>query len=123
MKLTRQLATALHAALYAAPWVWLICLAVFVTAVTFKVGHFPSYSQPDPKHVDGLAGLYLLTMVLLVLAALSPIVVATQMLWARLRGRAQPIRRRTAAIYLLGVSLSAAVIVGDAFGLCSWLFD
>jgi hypothetical protein len=107
---------------YAAPWAALVCLAVFVTAVTLEVGHFPAYSQPDPKHVDGLSGLYLVTMVLLVLACLSPIVVGAHYAWARLAGR-ENIGGWNAAFYALGVALSAFIVVGDAFKLRTWLLD
>ena len=118
----RRLGRASLAAVYVAPWAWLLCLAIFVSAVTWKVGHFPTYSQPDPKHVEGLAGLYLLTMILLLLACLSPVVAGAQFIWAKLGGR-EHILGWDVAVYALGVALSAAVIVGDAFGLRTWLLD
>ena len=118
----QRLGRASLTAVYAAPWAWLLCLAVLVMAVTWKVGHFPSYSQPDPKHVDGLSGLYLLTMILLLLTCLSPVVAVAHLVWAKLNGR-EHIRGGPAALYGLGVALSASVILGDAFGLCTWLFD
>ena len=108
---------------YAAPWAALVCLAVFVTAVTLEVGHFPAYSQPDPKHVDGLSGLYLLTMVLLLLACLSPIVVGIHYAWARFAGRDHIGGGWSAAFYVLGVALSAFIVVGDACELRTWLLD
>lgn len=108
--------------LYAAPWAFLVCLAVFVAAVSLKVGHFPTYSQPDPKHVGGLSGLYLLTMVLLALACLSPVVVGAHYAWARFADR-ERIGGWNAAFYTLGVALSAFIAVGDAFKLRTWLLD
>jgi hypothetical protein len=97
-------------------------LAVFVTMVTLKVGHFPVYSQPDPKHVDGLSGLYLLTMMLLLLACVSPVVVGAHFAWARFAGR-EHIDGRNAALYVVGAALSAFIVVGDAFKLRTWLLD
>jgi hypothetical protein len=110
------------AVVYAAPWAWLISLAVFVTAVTLKVGHFPAYSHPDPKHVEGLAGLYLLTMILLLLAILSPVIVAAHLAWTRKLFRERKLGPG-AAFYVLGIALSAAVVGGDAFKLRTWLLD
>jgi len=108
-------------ALYAAPWAWLISFAVFVAAVTVKAGHFPSYSQPDPKHVEGLSYLYLLTILLLGFAAASPFMVAAHLTLTKMRGASvQPSR---VAVFGVGMLLCVAVIVGDAFGLGSWLFD
>jgi hypothetical protein len=108
-------------ALYAAPWAWLVSFAVFVAAVTVKVGHFPSYSQPDPKHVEGLSYLYLLTILLLGFAAASPFAVAAHLTLTKMRGASvQPAR---VAVFGLGLLLCAAVIIGDAFGLGTWLFD
>ena len=49
-----RLGQAFLALFYLAPWAWLICFGIFTAAVTIAVGHFPSYSNPDPKHVDGL---------------------------------------------------------------------
>ena len=108
--------------LYIAPWAFLVSLAVFASAVALKVGYFPVYSQPDPKHVGGLSGLYLLTMMLLLLACVSPVVVGAHFAWARFAGR-EHIKGRYAVIYALGVALSALVIVGDAFKLRTWLLD
>ena len=116
-----RLGQTILAAFYLAPWVWLGCFAVFTAAVTIAVGHFPSYSNPDPKHVAGLQPLYLLTVALLLPLVLSPLVMgayAGSLLWRRL----QVPPRRTAA-YLLGCALAAAILFGNAFGLGSWLFD
>jgi hypothetical protein len=107
---------------YAVPWAFLVCLAIFVAAVALKVGHFPTYSQPDPKHVGGLSSLYLLTMILSLLTILSPIVVGVHYAWARFAGR-DHIGGWSAAFYVLGVALSAFIVVGDAFKLRTWLLD
>lgn len=109
------------AAFYLAPWVWLGCFAVLTATVTIAVGHFPSYSNPDPKHVAGLQPLYLLTVALLLPLVLSPLVMgayAGSLLW---RGLQVP-PQRTAA-YLTGCALAAAILLGNAFGLGSWLCD
>jgi hypothetical protein len=108
--------------LYGAPWAFLVCLAIFVAAVALKVGHFPTYSKPDPKHVGGLSSLYLLTMILALLACISPVVVGAHVVWARLTAR-EHVDGRNAAFYALGITLSAFVIVGDAFKLRTWLLD
>jgi hypothetical protein len=119
----RWLGRAVLVASYAAPWAWLACFGVFVTAVMIKVGHFPYYSHPDPKHVEGLCGLYLATMLLLVATLVSPLLVggrALSRVVRRQRPHPQPL---TTAAYLLGLSLFAIIIFGNAFGLASWLFD
>jgi hypothetical protein len=119
---TSWLGKVLLAVLYAAPWAFLVCLAIFASAVALKVGHFPTYSQPDPKHVGGLSSLYLLTMILALLACISPVVVGAHVFWERLGGR-EHIAGWKAAFYVLGVLLSVSVIVGDAFKLRTWLLD
>jgi hypothetical protein len=117
----RQLSQAIIAVFFAAPWVWLACFAIFTAAVTIAVGHFPSYSNPDPKHVAGLEPLYLLTVLLLLPLALSPLVMgahAGSLLW-----RGMPLQLQRTGTYLLGCALEAAILFGDAFGLANWLYD
>jgi hypothetical protein len=116
-----RLGHAFLTAFYVAPWVWLVCFAIFTAAVTLAVGHFPSYSNPDPKHVDGLEPLHMLTVLLLLPLLLSPLVVgayAGSLLW---RGLPVPLPRMAA--YLLGVTLAVVILFGNAFGLGSWFFD
>jgi len=38
------------------PFIWILLLWTFVTLVSIKFGHFPSYGLPDPKE----AGFYIL---------------------------------------------------------------
>jgi hypothetical protein len=123
MMVARWLGRALLVASYAAPWAWLACFGVFVAAVTVKVGHFPYYSNPDPKHVDGLCVLYLATMLLLMATLASPIVVGGHALIAALRQQRVHAEPVTTAVYLLGLTLFVIVNFGNAFGLGSWLFD
>ena len=119
----RRVGTACLAIAYAAPWVWVLCLGIFASAVTIKVGHFPSYSNPDPKHVDSLHWLSTLTLLLLVAAFLSPLVIGTHAAVALLRrGHADGVSLK-AAVYLAGLSLAGIVFFGDAFGLATWLLD
>ncbi len=108
---------------YAAPWAWLICFAVFVGAVTFKVGHFPSYSNPDPKHVEGLGTLYELTVLTLFAMLLSPVVIGSYLGSALIFGRSLNVGLATMALYAAGLGLAAIVLLRDAFGLANWLFD
>ena len=100
---------------------WLVCFGIFTAAVTIAVGHFPSYSNPDPKHVAGLEPLYQLTVVLLLPLALSPLAMGAytgSLLW---RGLQVPLPRTAA--YLLGCALAAAILFGNALGLGNWLCD
>lgn len=116
-----RLGRALLAVFYIAPWAWLICFGIFVSAVTIKVGHFPSYSNPDPKHVEGLGALYLLTVALLLPVLLSPILIggyAVSLLWRGLH-----VELWKAAVYVLGVAFTASLLLGNAFDLGNWLFD
>jgi hypothetical protein len=108
---------------FAAPWAWLICFGIFVAAVTYKVGHFPSYSNPDPKHVAGLCMLYMTNVVLLLATFLSPVIVGTHIAVGLLHRRSLRVEPRTTTLYMLAVSLTGLVIFGDAFGLGTWLFD
>jgi hypothetical protein len=110
-------------AFHVVPWAWLLCFAVFVSAVTYKVGHFPSYSNPDPKHVAGLGTLYTATVLLLLATFLSPLVVGAHMGLALLGRSIARVTPWNTIVYLLGVTLTGAVILGDAFGLGNWLFD
>jgi hypothetical protein len=110
------------AVIYAAPLAALVSLAVFVSAVMLKVGHFPAYSQPDPKHVEGLGGLYLLTMFLLTLAVLSPAIVVAHLAWRKLAGGERTDGPRV-TLYALGAALCAVIILGDALKLRTWLLD
>jgi hypothetical protein len=119
----RRLGRAFIVATYVAPWAWLACFAIFVAAVTFKVGHFPRYSNPDPKHVEGLCTLYMLTVVLLLATLLSPFLVGMYAVIAWLRRQGDGAEPRPIAFYLLGISLAGMVIFVDAFGLGTWLFD
>lgn len=106
----------------AAPWAWLACFAAFVAAVTVAVGHFPSYSNPDPKHVEGLGALYELTVLLLFATWLSPLVVGGYAAHALLSGRRLKFERPV-VVYVAGMALAAIVLLGNVFGLASWLFD
>jgi hypothetical protein len=108
---------------YLAPWAWLVCFAVFTATVTLEVGHFPSYSNPDPKHVHGLHGLYQLNVILLLLALLSPLVIGAYAGWTALRQRSPQVGPAAGAAYALGLALMAAILLGNAFGLGNWLFD
>ncbi|MDX2202139.1 MAG: hypothetical protein NW223_05275 [Hyphomicrobiaceae bacterium] len=109
--------------LYAAPLAWVACLAALASAVAVKVGHFPSYSNPDPKHVPGLGPLYEATVVLLFLAALSPLVIGALAGTKLLRAGRWDGGLWTSGIYLARLSLAGAVVFGDAFGLMTWLLD
>jgi len=113
----------LIAVLCAVPWAWLICFAAFTAAVAVKVGHFPSYSNPDPKHVAGLNGLYTLTVLMLVPALLSTIVFGALAVRALLQRERLPGGFGSAALYVAGLALISAVFFADAFGLGSWLLD
>ena len=109
--------------LYAAPLVWVACLTAFAWAVTIKVGHFPSYSNPDPKHIAGLGLLYEATVLLFFLVLLSPVVMGARAAAALIRSGRWHGGHWTSVIYLVGVSLAGAVVLGDAFGLMTWLLD
>jgi hypothetical protein len=119
----RPIGRAMVAALYAAPWAWLVSFASFTAAVAYKVGHFPSYSNPDPKHVADLNGLYTLTVVLLLPVLLSPVLLGTCAVWALLSHSAYPVGLWRAVAYVLGYALIVTVLFGDAFGLAAWYFD
>jgi hypothetical protein len=109
--------------LYSAPWAWLVCFGAFVLSVTLATGRLPSYSHPDPKAVAGLCTLYVLTMVLLVTTAVSPLLVPAHMASRVWRGFDLRGQRGWLIAYAAGFSAAACVIVGDPLGLSSWLFD
>jgi hypothetical protein len=113
----------LLAIFYAAPWAWLMCFGVFAAAVTLETGHFPSYSNPDPKSVDNLSVLYMLVVMWLGLAFLSPIVVGMHTAARALLYPAWPLERSRLAVYALGAALTAYVILGDPAGLRTWFID
>ena len=119
----RRAGTACLAIAHAAPWVWVLCLGLFAWAVTVKVGHFPSYSNPDPKHVAGLGLLYEATVVLFFVALLSPLVMGARAAVSLLRSGRWRNGPWASGVYLAGVSLTGAVAFGDAFGLMTWLLD
>jgi hypothetical protein len=123
MKVAHWLGRALVVLFYAAPWAWLICFGIFVAAVTYKVGHFPSYSNPDPKHVAGLCTLHMTTVVLLLATFLSPLVVGAHLALVALSQRRLRVEPWKATSYAVALSLAGMVIFGDAFGLGTWLFD
>jgi hypothetical protein len=109
--------------LCAAPWAWLLCFTFLVAAVTVKVGHFPTYSNPDPKHVEGLGALYELTVLLLFAMLLSPVLIGGYLGHGLMLGRRLGIGPTAAGLYAAGLGLAATVLLGDAFGLADWLFD
>jgi hypothetical protein len=100
-----------------------VCLGAFAWAVTLKVGNFPGYSNPDPKHVAGLAMLYEATVLLFFLALLSPVAIGARTGVALLRTGRWHGGAWTSVIYLASVSLAGGVVLGDAFGLMTWLLD
>lgn len=112
----------LIALFYVAPLAWVVCLVIFTIAVAFEVGHLPRYSDPDPKHVKGLSVLYEATVVLLLLAFLSPLVMGARAGLTLLRS-GKWCGPWTSGVYLAGLSLAGAVAIGDAFGLMTWLLD
>ena len=107
----------------ALPWMFLACFGIFLASVALSVGHFPSYSNPDPKHVDGLAPLYLLTMQLLLATAASPLLICAGSVVRRVRGTPMLRERRALAGYATGMLMASMLILGNALGLGSWLFD
>lgn len=123
MDITRRLGGACLALFYVAPLAWVVCLGAFACAVAIEVGHFPSYSNPDPKHVAGLATLYEATVLLFFLALLSPLVIGARTGAVLLRTGTWHGGPWTLVMYLAGVSLTGAVVFGDAFGLMTWLLD
>jgi hypothetical protein len=123
MVVARVFGKALFAVLYAAPLAWLLCFAAFLIAVIIKVGHFPSYSDPDPKHVAGLSTPHLLTVVFLFVALASPVVLGARAITTWLRRLERRGAGWQAAAYLLTVTLAGFIIAGDAFGLRTWFLD
>jgi hypothetical protein len=107
----------------ALPWMFLVCFGIFLASVVLSVGHFPSYSNPDPKHIDGLAPLYLLTMHLLLATATSPLLLFAGALVRRIRRAPMLGERRALAGYAAGTLAASMLIFGNALGLGSWLFD
>ncbi len=121
MKPSDGLLTSMISAVYALPWAWLVSFALFTAAVTLATGHFPSYGNPDPKSVSDLNLLYMLTVELLLLAVVSPVLVGVHVAWRALERH--PVEPQRLIAFGTGVTLSAAVLLGDAFGLGTWLFD
>jgi hypothetical protein len=119
---TRRGTHPLLAAVCLVPWAWLLCLGVFVALVSLKLGHFPTYSNPDPKHA-GLSALYVLTIALLAATLFSPIVVGAAIALRALFGFGRLFSQRILWAYAAGIAASAAIIFGNAFGLMSWLLD
>ncbi len=105
------------------PWLFLACFGIFLASVTLSVGHFPSYSDPDPKHIDGLAPLYLLTMQLLLATAASPLIICASAVYRRIMGGPVVREGKALAGYAAGMLAASLLIFGDALGLGSWLFD
>ncbi len=116
----------LIAAVTLLPWLWLTVFALFVVLVTRRVGHLPTYGQPDPKVVDGVSYLYYPIMLLLPAVLISPIA------WLLINGLASagkidfPRRRMQLALYVAGILLFSLVLfgqVGGLGGLMNWLLD
>jgi hypothetical protein len=108
---------------YVAPWAWLICFGAFTAAVARETGHFPSYSNPDPKHVESLALHYELVVILLGLAVISPVIVASHVALRAILYPAWPPQWGRLARYAIGAALVLYVLVGNPAGLSTWLFD
>ncbi len=123
MRPIEGLGSSMITAVYALPLAWLVSFAVFTAAVSFVAGHFPSYGNPDPKHVDDLHLLYMLTVELLLLAVVSPVLVGAHLAWRAFKRRKRTIEPGRITLYATGIALSAVVLLGDAFGLRNWLFD
>lgn len=123
MKAWQRLGKVALAIVYGAPWLWVVCFGAFVWAVTSEVGHLPSYSNPDPKHVVSLEWLYLLVVALLGLTVLSPVIVAAHVTLRAILYPAWPVERARLLRYAAGAALVVYVIIGNPAGLSSWLFD
>jgi hypothetical protein len=124
MTAIRHLQSSLLALFYAAPWGWLVCLAVFTAGVWHEVGHFPYFSHPDPKRVEASLGLLFdITVYWFGLTLLSPLAVGGSVIVRASRGAALGLERNRLVAYAIGVSLFAYVILGDPWGLSSWYFD
>ena len=123
MGVVRVLGSALLAAFYVAPWMWLLTLGALLAGAIVQFGHFPSYSNPDPRWVVGFAPVHDAAFLLLVPALLSPLVVVAEIVWRVARGGDALTRAPALLAYVLGCALAGAVIFGDAFGLMNWLLD
>jgi hypothetical protein len=102
---------------------FLACFGIFLAPVALSVGHFLSYSNPDPKHVDALAPPYLLTIQLLLATAASPLLICAGAVVRRVRGTPMLPERRALAGYATGLLTACMLIFGNTLGLGSWLFD
>lgn len=108
-------------AFYAAPWAWLAAFGLLLGATILQVGHVPSYGDPDPKQVAGAWPLLWAIYLLLILALMSPLIVAGETV-VRLVLKAG-LKPRALALYGAGFALFAAIAFADAFGLMNWLRD
>jgi len=113
----------LIALFYAAPWVWLSCFGAFTAAATYAAGHFPTYGNPDPKRVDDFWILYMLVVMWLGIALLSPFVVAGHTLARVMTNPALPFEGVRLSVYAIGAAVTAYVVLGDPAGLRTWLCD
>ncbi len=123
MRVWERIGRVTAAIFYAAPWAWLVCFGAFTAAVARETGHFPSYGNPDPKHVQSLEWHYMAVVILLGLVLLSPIVVSAHVALRAILYPAWPAQWARLARYALGAGLVAYVLIGDPAGLSTWLFD
>jgi hypothetical protein len=123
MSAWRLLGQVLLVGIYGAPWGWIAAFGALVWATISETGHFPSYSNPDPKSLADYGWLYEVNAFLLVLAFVSPVLVALHVAFRAVWYPVQPLQRRRLVFYAIGAAIVAAVVFGNPAGLSSWFFD
>jgi hypothetical protein len=105
------------------PWLWLSLFALLIVGAFGQQGSWPSYGQPDPKAIASLGALVtpLILLMMVTLASLPfGFLFTTFAIW---QGAPYSISKKHTVLYLLGVFLFLAIVIGNAAGLMTWLMD
>ena len=105
------------------PWLWLGTLAFLIMGAVGQHGSWPSYGQPDPKAM-GAVSLLVIPLILLMMTTLASLPFGLLFTaFAVWQGAPYPISKKHTVLYLLGVFLFLAIVIGNLAGIMTWLLD
>ncbi|MGB1204174.1 MAG: hypothetical protein ACPG5B_00940 [Chitinophagales bacterium] len=118
MSFDKKTSTLIRIAAYI-PFVYVASIIVFFVIVSFAEGHFPTYSNPDPKFYPNLYHFQLIIGFFVPIAFLFwLIILCLSFFYRNLLANSKYLW-----LGLVGFSLLAAIIIFDPMEIINWLAD
>ena len=106
-----------------APWAWLLFFCLMILGVFLQFGHWPSYTNPDPKQIGVFSHLITPVYALIILTLISPIYISFQAIRSWYSKAGMPWHNKQLMIYFTGMLIFSLVMFFDIYGLRNWFLD